>query len=80
MATAVYDRVSTLLADKFGVPAEQLTPSATFDELDLDSLDLVEFALVAEEELGVGISDEEAENLATLQETVDLLERKGASV
>ncbi|MGM0819496.1 MAG: phosphopantetheine-binding protein, partial [Actinomycetota bacterium] len=46
--------------------------------LDLDSLDLVEFALAAEEELGVRISDEEAEQLETLADTVKLLEEKGA--
>ncbi|HUH06639.1 MAG TPA: acyl carrier protein [Egibacteraceae bacterium] len=78
--SAVYDRVAGLLVDKFGVPAEDVSPEATFEEMDLDSLDLVEFALAAEEELGVRISDEEAEQLVTLQETVDLLEAKGAKV
>ncbi len=76
----VYDRVKQLLVDKFGVPAEDVTPQATFEDLDLDSLDLVEFALAAEEELGVRISDEEAESLETLEDTVQLLESKGAQV
>lgn len=79
MAT-VYDRVKTLLVEKFGVPEDDLSPEATFEDLDLDSLDLVEFALAAEEELGVRISDEEAEDLETLQDTVKLLESKGAKV
>ncbi|HVM00913.1 MAG TPA: acyl carrier protein [Egibacteraceae bacterium] len=78
--SAVYDRVKELLVDKFGVPEDEVTPEATFEELDLDSLDLVEFALAAEEELGVRISDEEAEDLETLQDTVKLLESKGATV
>jgi acyl carrier protein len=72
--------VKSLLADKFGVPEEDITPEATFEDLDLDSLDLVEFALAAEEELGVRITDEEAEDLETLQDTVKLLESKGATV
>ena len=76
----VYDKVKELLVDKFGVPADEVTPEATFEDLDLDSLDLVEFALAAEEEMGVRISDEEAEKLATVQDTVDLLESKGANV
>jgi acyl carrier protein len=76
----VYDRVKDLLVDKFGVPAEDISPESTFDELDLDSLDLVEFALAAEEELGVRISDEEAEELETLADAVKLLESKGAKV
>lgn len=78
--SAVYDKVAELLVEKFGVPSEDVKPEASFEDLDLDSLDLVEFALAAEEELGVRISDEEAEQLATLQETVDLLESKGAKV
>jgi acyl carrier protein len=78
--SALYDKVKALLVDKFGVEEADITPEATFEELDLDSLDLVEFALAAEEELGVRISDEEAEDLRTLADTVSLLEHKGASV
>lgn len=78
--SAVYDRVKDLLIEKFGVPADDITPQSTFEELDLDSLDLVEFALAAEEDLGVRISDEEAEQLTTLDDTVQLLEAKGAKV
>lgn len=80
MSNSVYDRVSTILVDNFGVDAEAISPEATFEDLDLDSLDLVEFALAAEEELGVRIEDEEAEGLETLGATVKLLEEKGAKV
>lgn len=80
MSNTVYDRVSTILVDNFGVDAEAVSPEATFEDLDLDSLDLVEFALAAEEELGVRIEDEEAEGLESLGATVKLLEDKGAKV
>ncbi|HEY8339457.1 MAG TPA: phosphopantetheine-binding protein, partial [Egibacteraceae bacterium] len=63
-----------------GVDESEISPEATFEDLDLDSLDLVEFALAAEEQLGVRISDEEAEQLETLDDTVKLLESKGAKV
>lgn len=76
--SAVYDKVADILAEKFGVPPDDISPEATFEDMDLDSLDLVEFALAAEEELGVRISDEEAEDLKTLNDTVSLLESKGA--
>jgi acyl carrier protein len=79
MAT-VYDKVKELLVDKFGVEEDEISPEATFEDLDLDSLDLVEFALAAEDELGVRITDEEAEQLETLDDTVKLLEEKGAKV
>lgn len=78
--STVYDRVSALLVDKFGVPADDLSADATFEDLDLDSLDLVEFSLACEEELGVRIEDEEAEDLTTLGDAVRLLESKGATV
>jgi acyl carrier protein len=76
--SATYDKVAEILTEKFGVPADDISPEATFEDMDLDSLDLVEFALAAEEELGVRISDEEAEDLKTLNDTVSLLESKGA--
>ena len=77
---ATLDRVSTLLSERLGVPADDISPEATFDELDLDSLDLVEFALGAEEEFGVRISDDEAEGLRSVADAVALLETKGAGV
>ncbi|MBW3605457.1 MAG: acyl carrier protein [Actinobacteria bacterium] len=80
MSSAVYDKVKELLIEKFGVAEDEISPEATFSDLDLDSLDLVEFALAAEEEMGVRISDEEAEQLDTLNDTVKLLEQKGATV
>ncbi len=76
----VYDKVKELLVDKFGVEESDIRPDATFEDLDLDSLDLVEFALAAEDEFGVRITDEEAERLDTLDDTVSLLEEKGAKV
>lgn len=78
--SAVYNKVVELLTDKFGVPADDISPEATFEDLDLDSLDLVEFSMAAEDELGVEISDEEAAELKTLGDAVTLLESKGASV
>jgi acyl carrier protein len=78
--SAVYEKVKELLVDKFGVPEDDISPEATFEDLDLDSLDLVEFALAAEEEMGARITDEEAEDLKTLDDTVKLLESKGATV
>ena len=73
---STFDRVSTLLTERLGVAAGDVSPDATFDELDLDSLDLVEFALAAEEEFGVRIADDEAEDLRTVADAVALLDSK----
>ena len=74
---ATLDRVAALLSNRLGVPADDISADATFDELDLDSLDLVEFALGAEDEFGVRISDDEAEGLRSVGDAVALLETKG---
>ena len=78
--SATYDRVSTLLVERLGVEAGDISADATFSELDLDSLDLVEFALAAEETFGVGISDDEAEQLRTVGDAVELLDTKTSAV
>ncbi|HUG85626.1 MAG TPA: acyl carrier protein [Euzebya sp.] len=76
----VYDKVVAMLDDKFGISADEITPESSFEELDLDSLDLVEFSMAAEDDLGVKISDDEAAELKTVGDAVRLLEAKGASV
>lgn len=78
--SAVYDRAVEILVDDFGVDVAAVRKDATLEDLDLDSLDLVEFSVACEDEFGVEISDEEAEDLVTLQQTVDLLVAKGAAV
>jgi acyl carrier protein len=75
-----YDRVADLLVERLGVTREELSPEATFEELDLDSLDLVEFSMAARDEFGVQISDDEAEGLKTVGDAVALLDQKGAGV
>lgn len=76
----VYDKIVAMLDDKFGIGADEVTPEVTFEALDLDSLDLVEFAMAAEDDLGVKITDDEAAELKTVGDAVRLLESKGASV
>lgn len=76
----VYDKIVEMLDEKFGISADEITPESTFEELDLDSLDLVEFSMAAEDDLGVKISDDEAAELKTVGDAVKLLEAKGASV
>jgi acyl carrier protein len=76
----VYDKIVTLLDDKFGIAADEVSAESSFEELDLDSLDLVEFAMAVEDDLGVKITDDEAAELTSVGDAVALLESKGASV
>ena len=71
MAT-VFERVRKIIVDQLGVEEDQVVPSASFvDDLNADSLDLVELIMELEEQFGMEIPDEEAEKITTVEEAVD---------
>lgn len=84
MAT-VYERVKNVVLDRLGVEEEQIVPEASFiDDLNADSLDIVELVMGFEEEFStednpVKIPDEDAERIRTIQDAVDYLNEKGVS-
>ncbi len=82
MAT-VLDRVQTVVADKLGVDKAEVVPDASFTEdLNADSLDLVELIMAFEEEFSTDgnaleISDEDAENITSVQRAIEYLKEQG---
>ena len=68
----VQARVTEALAS-FGPDASQITREATFEELDVDSLDLVELAQIVEDEYGVVLTGEDMKELKTVGDAVDLI-------
>jgi acyl carrier protein len=71
------DKVRKVLAENLGRDFEEVTLEARLEEdLDADSLDLVEAVLALEEELGVKIPEEEMESVKTVREAVDLVSAK----
>ena len=72
---AVEARIVEALAS-FGPDAEQITRDATFEELDVDSLDLVELAQIVEDEYGVQLKGEDMEGIKTVRQAVDLVMSK----
>jgi acyl carrier protein len=69
------ERVRRIIVDQLGVEPERVTMEANFrDDLEADSLDLVELIMAFEEEFGGEISDEEAEKIRTVGEAVTYLE------
>ena len=82
MAT-VFERIRGLIVEQLGVEENQVVPTASFvDDLNADSLDLVELIMSMEEEFSEGsttveISDEDAEKIVTVQDAVDYLKDLG---
>ena len=82
MAT-VYERVKNIVVDKLGVESGDVEESSSFvEDLNADSLDLVEMIMAFEEEFStddqpIEISDEDAGGIATLQDAVDYLKQQG---
>jgi acyl carrier protein len=63
----IEERLRRIIAEQLGVDESQVTPSASFEEdLNADSLDLVELIMSLEEEFGVEISEEDAEKIRTV--------------
>lgn len=71
----VYERVKAIIVDQLGVDPTRVTLDARFrEDLEADSLDLVELIMAFEEEFGGEISDEEAQKITTVGQAVAYLE------
>ena len=74
--TTTPEQVEERLADaliQFGPEREQITRDATFESLDVDSLDLAELSQIVEDEYGVEISGDDAAGVATVGDTIGLV-------
>ena len=80
---AVFERVRKIIADQLGVDEAEINPQTSFvDDLNADSLDLVELIMSLEEEFSkegksIEISDEDAEKIATVQDAVNYIAEHG---
>jgi acyl carrier protein len=71
----VSERLRKIIVDQLGVDESEVVPSASFvEDLNADSLDLVELIMSLEEEFKLQISDEDAEKITTVQEAEDYIE------
>jgi len=74
MADSVEERIKGIIVDLLGVDEEKVVREARFrEDLEADSLDLVELIMGFEEEFGGEISDEEAQKITTVGEAIDYI-------
>jgi acyl carrier protein len=75
--TLTYDEFKALIVDQLGVESDSVTPQANFqDDLNADSLDLVELIYAFEEATGTEIPDEDAERITTVGQAWDYLQER----
>ncbi|HUF06049.1 MAG: acyl carrier protein [Chloroflexota bacterium] len=70
-----FERLKKIIVEQLGVDEEEVTPQASFvEDLNADSLDLVELIMSLEEEFGMEISDEDAERIQKVSDAVEFIE------
>lgn len=70
-----FEEVKGIIVELLGVPEEKVTREARFrEDLEADSLDLVELIMAFEDKFGATISDEDAQKLTTVGHAVDFVE------
>ena len=75
--TDTFDRIKGIIVELLGVDATKVTAEARFrEELEADSLDLVELIMAFEEEFGGEISDEDAQKITTVGQAVEYIETR----
>lgn len=75
----MFDQVKDILSSTLKIDPERITMEATIEELDVDSLGLVELSLGLEEAFGLHIGDEELQELGTVGDIVRLVAQRGAA-
>ncbi|MDV9174320.1 acyl carrier protein [Streptomyces sp. W16] len=79
MSTVTYDQLVEILARLHDTPADRFTPEATFADLDVDSLTMVEIGIRIERDLGVTVHDSELRPTLTLAGTAALIDARQAA-
>ena len=70
------DRIHEMLSEHLNVEAADLTETTSFDDLNADSLDVVEMIMALEEEFNIEIPDDDAEKIRTVGDVIDYVKER----
>ncbi|NLP37220.1 MAG: acyl carrier protein [Firmicutes bacterium] len=70
----IFEKVKGLISDQLSVDEDEISLETTFNDLDADSLDIVELVMAIEEEFNLDIADEEVEDIKTVGDVVKYIE------
>ncbi len=73
---SVEEKVKSIVSEQLEVSLDNLSAETTFEEIDADSLDIVELVMALEEEFDLEISDQEIENIKSIGDIVRYIESK----
>lgn len=73
----VYDRLVNLMIEMANMEEQEIQPDATFDELEFDSLAIVELIMVVQKEFGVSIDEDDLNGDDTVSRAAEVIEAKG---
>ncbi|NLO89582.1 MAG: acyl carrier protein [Clostridia bacterium] len=71
-----FEKIKRIVADQLGVEEEEINEATSFEDLNADSLDIVELIMALEEEFDIEIPDEDAEKLTTVGAAVEYVKSK----
>ena len=72
----VFDKVKSIIVDQLGRKPEDVTIKTSFEDMDVDSLDVVELIMAIEDEFEITIDDEAAGNFKTMNDLVEFIKSK----
>ncbi|RKS09673.1 acyl carrier protein [Nocardiopsis sp. Huas11] len=77
--SSTYDQLVTILTERFEVSQDEITPDTTFEDLEMDSLFMVELLLVVQNEMGVKIGEDAATTGDTVARAAELIDAATAA-